>query len=184
MPINELVLPSNFDCRVRKEFIDEMATLCDDNACVPKRLRKLDDAYGRNESQKMRCVHYESALVEQTSIAASSSGPEGKLSTGQSVHHWWASWFKTATEPKSQISKRLRPKWYNAVVIAALGVKRVMYAGQWFEEHTYQVGNWNGYGEEVPERFLKPLPQDPAYAQGPAPDFWIPFNTFNVNAQN
>ena len=55
MPINELVLPSNFVCRVSKGFIDEMAPLCDDNANVPRRLRKLDEAYGRNELQKMRC---------------------------------------------------------------------------------------------------------------------------------
>ena len=108
-PARSLVLPQDFKCKVSKEFIDEMATLAD-NAKVPKRLRKLEEAYGRNELQKMRRMHYESAVVENTNAGV--SGAEGRLSTGQNVHHWWAAWFKTATTPRYQIAGKDRPKWY------------------------------------------------------------------------
>ena len=141
-----LVLPADFACKVSKAFIEEMATVMSENARVPedlrrvpKRLRKLEEAYERNETQKMKRLEVESALEEKSSAPAPSSRSVGKLSTGQSVHHWWASWFKTATEPVMQIRKGQRPNWYDASIVTALGVKRVQYAGRWFEEHTYQV---------------------------------------------
>ena len=106
-PAQSLVLPKDFKCKVSKEFIDEMATLADGcnklkeqhglmdwpiTPLVPKRLRKLEEAYERNELQKMRRMHYESAVVENL-IAGVSKGRgghdvEGTLSTGQNVHHW------------------------------------------------------------------------------------------------
>ena len=128
-PAQSLVLPKDFKCKVSKEFIDEMATIADRcnkmkeqtgqmdwpiTPLVPKRLRKLEEAYERNELQKMRRMHYESAVVENTNAGV--SGAEGTLSTGQNVHHWWAGWFKTATKPKDQIAKKHRPKWSTARV--------------------------------------------------------------------
>ena len=108
------------------------------------------------------------------------------------MHHWWSTWFKTALEPRPQLQGKNRPKWYDASIVCALGVKRVRYAGHWFEEHCYQVHRWNGAGEEVPERFLRPMPTAPKDAehsaglvlnQGPDPVFWVPFNTNNVGAK-
>ena len=65
VPMAAVVLPKDFKCKVSKEFIDEMATLADNiKPIVPKRLRKLEEAYERNELQKMRRMHYESAVVE------------------------------------------------------------------------------------------------------------------------
>ena len=137
-PARSLVLPKDFKCKVSKEFIDEMATLADSiTPIVPKRLRKLEEAYERNELQKMRRMHYESAVVENTNAGV--SGAEGTLSTGQNVHHWWAKWFKTAKKQRDQIAKKDRPKWYDATILAAMGKKRVWYMGLWFDEPTYQV---------------------------------------------
>ena len=53
--------------------------------------------------------------------------------------HWWAKWFKSATEPKLKVKKNDRPKWYDATILAVLGKKRVRYMGRWFDEPTYQV---------------------------------------------
>ena len=155
-PAQSLVLPKDFKCKVSKEFIDEMATIADrckkmkeqtgqmdwsdGSPLVPKRLRKLEEAYQRNELAKMKRMHCESAVFS----AALGRGhglhdAEGTMMTGQNVHHWWAKWFKTATTPKYKIAKSDRPKWYDATILGALGKKRVRYMGRWFDEPTYQV---------------------------------------------
>ena len=155
-PAQSLVLPKDFKCKVSKEFIDEMATIADrckkmkeqtgqmdwsdGSPLVPKRLRKLEEAYQRNELAKMKRMHCESAVFS----AALGRGhglhdAEGTMMTGQNVHHWWAKWFKTATTPKYKIAKSDRPKWYDATILGALGKKRVRYMGRWFDEPMYQV---------------------------------------------
>ena len=48
-------------------------------------------------------------------------------------------WFKDATEPRTQLKERARPKWYSAVIVAHIGVKKVFYAGREWTEHVYQV---------------------------------------------
>ena len=68
-----------------------------------------------------------------------SQGGKARFRTGQTVHHFWASWFLTAEEPKVQLKKSLRPQWYSAVIVAALGEKKIKYAGHEFQEHVYQV---------------------------------------------
>ena len=65
--------------------------------------------------------------------------PEGKFSTGQSVVQWWARWFATATEPKLQVAKGDRPRWYDATVIMAIKKGKCMYAGRMWCEPRYQV---------------------------------------------
>ena len=156
VPMAAVVLPKDFKCKVSKEFIDEMATIADrckkmkeqtgqmdwsdGSPLVPKRLRKLEEAYQRNELAKMKRMHCESAVFS----AALGRGhglhdAEGTMMTGQNVHHWWAKWFKTATTPKYKIAKSDRPKWYDATILGALGKKRVRYMGRWFDEPTYQV---------------------------------------------
>lgn len=137
-PPQPLELPGNLVFNVSKEFIDEITSLAAAGRDIPRRLRKLEGAYERNESTKMRRLHYESALAAATGQSAPAE-VGAKFETGQSVHHWWSSWFKTATEPKTQLQGKNRPNWYDASIVAALGMKRVRYAGQWFDEHTYQV---------------------------------------------
>ena len=112
-----------------------------------------------------------------------------KFSTGQTVHHWWACWFQDADFPPKQIKGKMRPWWYAAHILAALGVQSVKYAGQHFEEHCYKVHCWNGSEDRVPERFLRALPSGSAdqvhsaglvLKQGPAPEFWFYIKLYNV----
>ena len=63
----------------------------------------------------------------------------GKLSAGQSCQHWWAGWFKDAKEPRMQIKKSARQKWYSAEIVASLGVRTIMYAGRLYTGETFQV---------------------------------------------
>ena len=101
-----------------------------------KRLRQLEEAWELNEQKKMKHAHCQSALAER---AAGGGGGEEKFATGQSVQHWWAHWFRTAKKPVQQINKKLRPSWYDAMILAALGTETVMYAGVSFTEPVYQV---------------------------------------------
>jgi hypothetical protein len=143
VPRQPLELQGNLVIGVSKEFIDEICSLAADGKVIPRRLRKQEGSYERNELKKMRRVHYESALAAASSQHAEIQCPPNwppAYATGQSVHHWWSPWFKEALEPKPQLQGKSRPKWYDAVILAALGVKRVRYAGHWFEqEHCYQV---------------------------------------------
>ena len=59
-----------------------------------------------------------------------SEASTGKVRTGQSVLHWWAGWFASATEPPMQLKKKLRPVWLDATIIMALGLHDVTYAGR------------------------------------------------------
>ena len=142
----ELWLHGNMALGVSKAFIDEITSLAAAGRAIPRRLRKLEGSYERNETIKMRRFHYESALAAAASLPPSAEPLQAPVDlhpaafgTGQSVHHWWSSWFKNAEEPRSQLQGNNRPKWYDASIVCALGVKRVKYAGHWFEEHTYQV---------------------------------------------
>ena len=63
----------------------------------------------------------------------------GKFSTGQSVLHWWAGWFKSATDPPMQLKGKSRPVWFDATIIMALGFRDVAYAGRQWREPCYQV---------------------------------------------
>jgi len=158
-PASEWLQDEDFEPIVSREFIEEMAVanlLAIGSGRPSKRLRRKEKGYAHSELQWMKRAHYESAVFNvfvenskkesSTAVSNLSSLPAfqpAKLCTGQTVQHWWASWFKTATEPKTQIGGKKggkqRPEWYDATIVTALGVNRVMYAGRWFEEHTYQV---------------------------------------------
>ena len=110
---------------------------------MPKRLRDKEKGYKYNELKKMRALHYESLLLQASKgrIEAHFGAVEGgpRFRTGQTVHHFWASWFPTAVEPKVQLQGTSRPKWYSAGIVAALGKKTLRYAGHEFHEHVYQT---------------------------------------------
>ena len=63
----------------------------------------------------------------------------GKFSTGQPVLHWWSGWFASAIVPPLQLKKNLRPKWYDATIMMALGVRDATYAGRPWHRPCYQV---------------------------------------------
>ena len=144
-----LRIPQNYQFTVDKKYIDEMFSLVKvgkdgkkEIDKVPKRLRDKEKGYQYNELKKMRALHYESMLLQASKGRIDLHyGKEGapRFRTGQSVHHFWSSWFAKAVEPKVQLQGSSRPKWYSAGIIAALGEKTIRYAGHVFSEHAYQV---------------------------------------------
>jgi hypothetical protein len=49
--------------------------------------------------------------------SSSSSRPDPLFRTGQSVHHYWASWFPGCGPGQNpQIKKKFRPSWFSAEV--------------------------------------------------------------------
>jgi hypothetical protein len=99
----------------------------------PKQLSKLEQCWRHKETQRMNRESLESTM--QRAIHA----PGSLFTGGQSVHHWWNICFKDAKGPLLQLTAKTRPKWYDATVMAAVGVKTMMYAGISFEQPVYQV---------------------------------------------
>ena len=98
----------------------------------PKRLRKLEE--GILHSERNRTAH-----LDTESWQFRSRSNTGHFRTGQSVLHWWAGWFASATEPPTQLKKKSRPVWFDATIIMALGVCDVTYAGRQWRDPCYQV---------------------------------------------
>ena len=134
-----------FECTVSKNFIEEMYGLLKEGedgeieiGKVPKRLRSQEKGFQHQELKKMRHSQYEGLLME--AMQARPIPVKGaRFRTGQSVHHFWSSWFVKAEEPKVQLQGSSRPKWYSAGIVAALGERKIKYAGHEFQEQTYQV---------------------------------------------
>ena len=85
-----------------------------------------------------------SAAAASASLAQAASAaplPEAKFSSGQSVLQWWASWFADCKEGETpgQINKKLRPGWFSAEIISAMGRMDVVYAGVRKSGHCYMV---------------------------------------------
>ncbi len=75
-----------------------------------------------------------------SSMRAEVEEPDRLFATGQSVLHWWAGWFKTATQPKMHAKGQGRPAWFDATIYAALEPQAVRGAGiMWPEGFVYQV---------------------------------------------
>ena len=133
---------------------------------MSKRWRKTEQGFTYKERQRMRFLDNES--WGRREHEGRSEARTGKLSTGQSVLHWWAGWFASATEPPMQLRKKLRPAWFDATIIMALGFRDVAYAGRQWREPCYQVGGWNGAREVVPEPFIRPAGDDPRVLRAPS----------------
>ena len=85
-----------------------------------------------------------SAAAASASLAQAASAaplPEAKFSSGQSVLQWWASWFADCKEGETpgQTNKKLRPGWFSAEVISAMGLMDIVYAGVRKSGHCYMV---------------------------------------------
>ena len=94
-----------------------------------KRMHILDtQSCGRREHE--RRLEFEEKAV---------AGCTGKFRTGQSVLHWWSGWFASAIVPPLQLKKNRRPKWYDATIMMALGVRDATYAGRPWHRPCYQV---------------------------------------------
>ena len=106
-----VVLSPDFSCEVSTGFVDEVLgssfheVLC--SKSLTKRLRKKQECDQLQEKKHMQRCDYEGALMRQKPEAV---GDMRLFRTGQTVHHWRASWFKGATEPRAQLSEKGRPK--------------------------------------------------------------------------
>ena len=117
------------------------------------RLRKAQEGYEMMEIKRMRAADYEGDLMrevetrqmEAAAAATAAPMPAPLFRTGQSVLHWWASWFDSAEVPVMQLrggsgSKKGRPAWFDADIVAALEPKATRYAGHhWPVGYVYQV---------------------------------------------
>ena len=104
---------------------------------MSKRCRKTEQGFEYKERRRMPFLENESwGRWEHDRCSEASTG---KFRTWQSVLHWWAGWFKSATEPPMQLNKKLRPVWYDATILLELGLRQVTYAGLPWHRHCYKV---------------------------------------------
>ena len=103
---------------------------------LSKKHRKMEQGFAHQKLRKMRGAEIEGKLAEMAAKVATAKEP--KFRYGQSVLHWWSSWFKTASEPPTQLKKKSRPAWFDATIVLALGIEKVRYAGKEWHEHCYQ----------------------------------------------
>jgi len=84
-----------------------------------------------------------SMAASSASGAASSQEPApAQFRPGESVCHWWASWFQDCAEgdaPRQYSKKKGRPAWFSAEVVAVAGYQTRCYAGAQHTTHFYQV---------------------------------------------
>ena len=97
---------------------------------------------------------------------------------GQSVLQWWARWMKDASETPRRFNRRNRPAWFSAEIASYCGYGDIKYAGQTMRAHQYNVCDWNGPLETVPEPFL--MKREGVDSGLVDPDFWEDFTTRNV----
>ena len=124
---------------------------------LSKRQRDQEAGFVHMEQVRMARAHKESAAQETiaqlqvqarqaSGQASASSGSAAadpsppKFATGQSVLHWWSSWMEKAETPPKQLKKKARPAWFDATIVASVGIRSVRYAGFVHENiHCYQV---------------------------------------------
>ena len=86
------------------------------------RLRKIEQRFEYKERQRM--YNLDTQSCGRREHEGRSEARTCKFSNGQSVLHWWARWFASATGPPMQLNKKsLRPGWFDATVVRTLGVR-------------------------------------------------------------
>ena len=104
--------------------------------------------------------------------------PTAAFMCGQSVLQWWARWMKDARKTPRRFNRRNRPAWFSAEIASYCGYGDIKYAGQTMRAHQYNVCDWNGPLETVPEPFL--MKREGVDSGLVDPDFWEDFTTRNV----
>ena len=97
----EWIVPDNWSAAT-DHVIHEIAASNLRGQSLSKRLKKMEACYQRHENTAMGQGDYESSLARQVRAPAP---PVETFRTGQSVLHFWASWFKDAAAPLSQAKK-------------------------------------------------------------------------------
>ena len=87
-----------------------------------------------------------------------------------------------ADTPPMDLKKTDRPAWFECTILASLGKRSLHYAGyDWEAVYSYEVHDWNGVGEIVPQQFLMARPPGLAPCTSSAgrvmnqpgmPEFW------------
>jgi len=120
-------------------------------ASANRQTRKLEAHNAHCETKRMKAAADRCHLVElaqakseeqaQAKAESPSRRPDPLYGVGQSVHHYWASWFsgcKPGSEP--QIRKNKRPAWYSAEISSVPTWKEQLpYAGSYYTGWTYLV---------------------------------------------
>jgi len=161
---------------------------------LSRRKRKQEEGFTHMELRRMKIADQASEAAQtigQLTIAAeaarSSLDPGPKFETGQSVLQWWSGWMEKAESPPMKLKKRERPAWLDATIVASLGKMSVRYAGyDWNAVYCYEVIDWNGGGEIIPEHFImvRPPGDNPQnrhsngkiISQPGVPEFWVPLS--------
>ena len=65
--------------------------------------------------------------------------PTPAFKPGQCVKQWWASWLVSAVSLPKHYHTTQRPAWYVGEVLSYAGFLHRRYAGQFVEEHFYNV---------------------------------------------
>ncbi len=135
-----------------REFMSGKAMVLED--IISKYREALDRADARAiaaeieaESASMAFGAIAATYARNASAASSAQAacaaplPEVKFQTGQSVLQWWAGWFAKCAEGETpkQINKKLRPGWFSAEILSALGLMDIVYAGVRKKGHCYMV---------------------------------------------
>ena len=100
-----------------------------------------------NEAEKKVVAtkaHCDECLVVAGAASSNSAPPppDPKFLPGQSVCHWWASWFQGCTAekaPKQYKKGKGRPAWYSAEVVSLGGIQTLWHAGTLYTGHVYKV---------------------------------------------
>ena len=166
-------------------------------ARLPKRPR-TEQAHTAHTAWKLRSLELrnmvqgdrESRTFQEIDKMHEERLPDPKFKCGQSVLWWWASWMKSAEEtPKKYNRFTRRPRWYSVEVLSFEGYGTIRYAGQEVKDNLYNVCDWFGRPEVVPEAFLMAKLADVSCLPGRviadsgldvAPNFWEHFITRNV----
>ena len=94
--------------------------------------RKWEAASIWNERRKMGDVDFWAQYARACEKASAHRSPNAEFRPGQSVHQWWAPWFRTAETLPANIGGRAfkRPAWFFGEVLLALGKYPIRYAGR------------------------------------------------------
>ena len=131
--LEEWVPFDSIRCSPSEEWIDKALKMRKQEGKLNAKLRKQEEGFIHMEKKTMFQADYEGKLLRAFQ-------PKAKFQTGQSVHHWWASWFAKAEKPLMHVKGNKRPAWFDANIYAALEPQAVKYAGiMWPEGPVYQV---------------------------------------------
>ena len=103
------------------------------------KMRKAEEAFARNETQKMLLADSQSESVRLALAADRPPATQPKFEVGQSIHHWWAGWMNDCKEAPLQVAKKSRPKWYHGQIFSPATWMTESYGGIEYEGWHYKA---------------------------------------------